>query len=423
MTPKPHPISRSNGALRSCAFVLTLIALTLAARPAQCQTFTVLHNFTGGADGSRPQTGTVDAAGNLYGTAPSGGQRGPNCQVLECGLAFKLAEVNSGWVLTPIYNFTGGTDGFEPNSGLIFGPDGALYGTTIYGGTGSGYGTVYKLQPSPSRCGSPLCQWRETILYSFTASANNGGLPASGVTFDAAGNLYGPTTGGGGSGFCRDEGCGVVYKLTRAGGGWTESVLHKFGGGFDGGLPNAPVIFDSAGNIYGTEMLGGHGSIYELTPSGSGWNDTVIYRFQLPADGEMPSGLLYYAGNLYGTTLGTTDGGGSVYELTFTGGQWAHSTLVSFDYQGEQPSVPAPMVKDAQGNLYGASPAGGQFGQGSVFKLTPSGGSWTYTSLHDFNGTDGDAPGAVVLGPQGSLYGTTWGGGTFNEGVAFKITQ
>jgi uncharacterized repeat protein (TIGR03803 family) len=424
MTPEYNSKFLSNNTQLGCALVLTLIcALTiLAALPAQSQTFTVLHNFTGGADGSRPQTGTVDAGGNFYGTAPLGGQRGPNCQVLQCGLAFKLTEKNSAWILTPLYNFTGGTDGFEPNPGLIFGPDGALYGTTIYGGTGQGYGTVYKLQPSPSRCGSPLCQWQETILYSFTPSANNGGLPASGVTFDAAGDLYGPTTAGGGSGYCSEQGCGVVYELTPSGSGWSESVLYKFGGGDYGGLPNAPLIFDTAGNIYGTESLGGsYGSVYELTPSGSGWNGTVVYRFQLPADGEFPSGLLFYAGNVYGTTLGSNNGGGSVYELSFTGGQWVHYTLTSFDYQGEQPPAQSPMVKDAQGNLYGTTPGGGQYGQGSVFKLTPAGSGWTYTSLHDFDGTDGGAPTAVVLGPQGSLYGTTWGGGTFNQGVAFKI--
>ena len=422
---------RSSRTIKAARLLLTLsvTALLLCARPAQSQTFTVLHNFTGGADGARPQTGTVDSAGNFYGTAPVGGQRGSNCQVLQCGLAFKLAEKNSGWVLTPIYSFTGGTDGWDPTPGLIFGPDGALYGTTVYGGSGScpgcscqGCGTVYKLQPSSSPCRSPLCAWQETILYNFAPSASDGGLPAAGVSFDAAGNLYGPTSNGGGSGFCGDEGCGVVYKLTRSNGTWTESVLYKFGGGFYGGAPNAPVIFDSAGNIYGTEVLGGrYGSIYELTPSGSGWNGSVIYRFQDGADGQYPSGLLMDAGNLYGTTLGDQSGGLSVYKLSFTGGQWMHDTLISFSNQTEEPQLQSPMVKDAEGNLYGTIPVGGQYGQGSVFKLTPAGGGWTYTSLHDFNGSDGSVPSAVVLGPQGSLYGTTWGGGTDNQGVAFKI--
>jgi uncharacterized repeat protein (TIGR03803 family) len=98
-----------------------------------------------------------------------------------------------------------------------------------------------------------------------------------------------------------------------------------------------------------------------------------------------------------------------------------HDTLISFSNQTEEPQLQSPMVKDAEGNLYGTIPVGGQYGQGSVFKLTPAGGGWTYTSLHDFNGSDGSVPSAVVLGPQGSLYGTTWDGGTDNQGVAFKI--
>lgn len=424
-----HTAQSSDGAVRASLLAL-FCSLILAVLPAQAQTFSVIHNFTGGADGSRPQTGTVDAAGNFYGTAPLGGQRGPNCQVLQCGLAFKLVEKELGWLFIPIYNFTGGTDAWDPTPGLIFGPDGALYGTTVYGGSGycpgcycQGCGTVYKLQPSPSRCVSPLCQWQETILYNFTPSADDGGLPAAGVTFDAAGNLYGPTTGGGGSGYCRDEGCGVVYKLARSGGTWTESVLYKFQGGYYGGVPTSPVVFDSAGNIYGAEGYGGaYGSIYELTPAGSGWNDTVIYRFQSAAN-EFPSGLLLYGGNFYGTTLGGQNGGGSVYQLNLLGGDWTLNTIKIFDYHSEQPSLQAPMVKDAQGNLYGAMPSGGQYGYGTVFKLTPAGNGWAYNSLHDFNGSDGAAPGAVVLGPQGSLYGTTWGGGTFNEGVAFRIVQ
>lgn len=416
--------------LISGVLALAVLCGIVLMEPAMAQTFTVLHNFSNGADGGLPQTGTVDAAGNFYGTAPQGGQRGPDCQVLQCGLVFKLSERNSQWTLTPIYSFAGGTDGWHPNAGLIFGPDGALYGTTVYGGTGicpdcycAGCGTVYRLRPQPSRCTSVLCTWRETVLYSFTEDNGAGLYPSGGVTFDTAGNMYGPTRAGGSPGFCGQTGCGVIYKMTQSNGQWTQSPIYDFSGGFNGGEPNTPIVFDDAGNIFGTAAEGGmYGSIYELSPSGSDWVGSIIHRFTRPSDGQLPIGLLFHQGNLFGTTTtGGDEGGGFVYELSQNGGQWVLNPLQNFAPDGFEPTVSAPMISDPQGNLYGTSLSGGQFGKGSVFKLTPSGGSWIYTSLHDFNGTDGTFPTAVVMDTNGNLFGTCWGGGTFNFGTAFKI--
>ena len=246
----------------------TLVALAiavaiLAAVPtARAQTLTVLHAFTG-PDGAEPIAGvTMDAAGNLYGTAYGGGQ-------YEEGLVYKLARKGSGWVLNPLYSFHLGS-GSEPVGGVTIGRDGNLYGTTSGGGQHSS-GVVYKLSPPATVCKSFLCPWTETLLYQFTGGAD-GGVPNAGVIFDGAGNLYG-TTGGGGTG-----GYGVVFKLTPSGSGWTESVLYSFTGVPDGSGPFSAVTFDQNGNLYGTTLGGGnnYGTVYQL----------IALRFRL--DGEGP---------------------------------------------------------------------------------------------------------------------------------------
>jgi uncharacterized repeat protein (TIGR03803 family) len=172
-----------------------VLALTVAlATAAQAQTFKVLHTFTGGADGGYPYAGlTMNRAGNLYGTAGGGGNTGGNCGNTGCGTVFKLAHVGSGWVFTPIYSFTGGNDGSTPEAGVVFGPDGSLYGTTGYGGQ-YGNGIVFNLKPSPTACKAALCPWTEIVLYSFPAGDSP--LPLGDVVFDQVGNLYGSTFAG-----------------------------------------------------------------------------------------------------------------------------------------------------------------------------------------------------------------------------------
>ena len=222
----------------------------------------MLHSFTGGTDGASPYAGLIrDAAGNLYGTTVYGGTS-------SSGTVYKIDASGQEMVL---YSFTGGNDGGFPYGGVIRDSAGNLYGTTYYGGA-SDAGTVYKIDASG----------QETVLYSFTGGTD-GGFPYAGVIRDSAGNLYGTTTGGGASGL------GTVYKIDASG---QETVLHSFTGGADGANPDAGVIRDSAGNLYGTTISGAAsegGTVYEVDSTGL---ETVLYSFQGGTDGYYPYGGL-----------------------------------------------------------------------------------------------------------------------------------
>jgi len=388
------------------ALISALMFATIIAAPAiQAQTFTVLHAFTGYGDGGEPIAGlTMDRAGNLYGTTSEGGAAG-------VGTVFKLVHAKSGWVLYTLYAFKGGQDGANPQARVLFGPDGTLYGTTSYGGAGSG--TVFNLRPPATSCRAAQCPWTETLLYRFTGGSD-GGEPGYGeLAFDSAGNIYG-TTSYGGTGCHSYGGCGVVFELTRSGGGWTESVLYRFTGGSNGFSPFSGVTFDRAGNLYGTTVLGGSGEggvLYQLIPSGSGWTSTTLHSFGTSGDGYSPYGglIIDKQGNLYGTTFGN----GIVYELQSLGSNWTYNILYVLGGQGP---YDAPTM-DAAGNLYGTTFGGGFVG--NVFKLTPGAQGWTYTDLHDFNGRDGVEPvGGVVLDANGNIYGTTF----YDFGEVWEIT-
>jgi uncharacterized repeat protein (TIGR03803 family) len=222
---------------------LAVVALACCSMAAHAETWTVIHSFSG-PDGSGPSAGlTMDAAGNLYGTASQGGTHNQ-------GAVFKLTHKSSGWIFTPLYSFSG-PDGSYPSSRVMIGPDGTLYGTTTYGGA-AGYGAVFRLQPPAGFCHSFQCPWTETVLYSFQGGSN-GKEPAYGdLVFDQQGNIYGTALEGGINGSnCYGLGCGVVYKLTRSGNSWTYSLVYSFLGGDDGAAPYAGVIRDAAGNLYG----------------------------------------------------------------------------------------------------------------------------------------------------------------------------
>jgi len=347
--------------------------------------------------------------------------------------------VTSTWAATNwhekvLFNFNG-TDGYQPMYGLIFDAAGNLYGTAFGGGDPScgdpnGCGTVFQLTPAPGG------GWTETVLHSFKGYPTDGSYPYAGVIFDAAGNLYG-TTGGGGT-----YGVGTVFELSpAAGGGWTETVLHSFNGS-DGHGPEAGLIFDAAGKLYGTTAWGGTGTdclntgcgtVFKLTPvAGGGWTETVLHSFS-NTDGALPfAGLIFdAAGNLYGTTQqGGSYGFGTVFELTPTaGGGWTETVLFSFNgnWSGRDGGLPeAGLIFDAAGNLYGTTGAGGTYAYGTAFELTPTaGGGWTETVLHSFNnnGTDGESPLAgLIFDAAGNLYGTTGGGGTYGLGMVFELT-
>jgi uncharacterized repeat protein (TIGR03803 family) len=267
------------------------------------------------------------------------------------------------------------------------------------------------------------------VLYAFKGGGD-GLAPGMGdLVFDQAGALYG-TTGYGGS----DCYCGTVYMLTPGGGSWTESVLHRFTYS-EGRNPVGGVIFNQAGNLYGTASVDvrGDGSVFQLSPSGGGWTITTIHVFRGLSDGGHPiSGLISDdLGNFYGTTSNDgPNGGGTVFELTPSGGGWAYRVLYSFTAHGFGSAGPhGNLLIDGAGNLYGTTIATGIHNAGTVFKLTPSGGGWTYTLLHEFTGgSDGSWPvDGLTMDARGNLYGTASGGGASSNcyqgcGVVFEIT-
>jgi uncharacterized repeat protein (TIGR03803 family) len=409
-------------ATRRIAFLLCFtFSLALLSNIAQAQSFTVLHAFTGGADGADPLSGvTIGGPGILYGTTYSGGT-GENG---NGGVAFKLAQRGSGWELEPLYEFSGVGEGYAP-LGPVTVRNGALYGTTSeYGGTGS-TGTVFELQPPPTACKTSICYWNETILHSFTGAPNDGASPQfTNLVFDQAGNIYGTTQrGGNGSGpFCGSSGCGTVFELSPSGGRWTFSIIHNFqSNGIDGVQPTYGVIFDPAGNLYGTTLYGGNstqeaGTVFELTPSGGSWAENILYSFfsnSMGAPVDATTLVMDQSGNLYGSTVsGGPHSDGTIYELTPSEGGWNFSTLYTFDG-----CDPQPLAMDTAGNLYGTCTGGGQYDHGWVFKLTNSGGSWMISDFYDFTGGSGGAfPfGPIVFDSSGNLYGTTTEGGNLAD--------
>jgi uncharacterized repeat protein (TIGR03803 family) len=356
----------------------------------------LLYSFTGGADGGVPEASVIgDGAGNLYGTTNSGGAS-------NAGVVFRL---NAKGQETVLYSFTGGADGGYPYSGVIRDAAGNLYGTTTYGG-GADLGVVYKVDASG----------HETVLHSFTGAAD-GGHPNAGLILDAKGNLYGTAVNSGA------EYGGVVFRMDPMG---NETVLHSFSGE-DGVEPYAGLIGDGAGNLYGTTFYGGttgNGVVYKLDAKG---NETVLYNFTGGADGGEPqSGVILDAeGNLYGTTLlgGTGDcpeGCGVAYKLDAIGQE---SVLHSFTggADGANGYGDPGLIRDTEGNLYGAtSNGGGPASAGVLFELDPAGQE---SVLYTFpSGSDGANPHAGVIGDgKGNLYGTTYSGGPANAGVVYQV--
>ena len=395
--------------------VLTLALLMLTC-PAQAQTFSVIHNFFGGSDGASPQSGlTVDNRGNLYGTAGSGGDGGG-------GTVFKMVHEGSGWIFLTLYSFdTRLTDnGIAPEAAVVIGSNGSLYGTTEIGGVDGqgcdtyGCGLVYNLRPPARATASALGQWTETVLYAFTGSPD-GAHPEAAVVFDQAGNIYGTTLQGGSSNW------GTAYELLPANGGWTERALYSFTNGNDGGYLTGSLIFDLAGQLYGLANSGGvygNGTVFQLSQSGSSWTESTLYAFPGQGqNGENPAGglILDGSGNLYGgTSYGGSNYGGTAFELIpEPGGSWTYRLLYSFIHNGT--TTPGPLCSltmDAAGNLYGTTFGDGAYGFGSVFKLTPTGEGWIYTDLHDFTGgNDGRYPAGSVVFDQAGNFYGTTTGG------------
>src|ERR1700733_7547867 len=400
------------------AALAVILLPAVATQPAQAASYKVLHTFTGSPDGAFPYAGLVqDAAGNFYGTTTEGGTG--DCTghgIVGCGTVFKL---DSGGNETVLYSFTGQTDGAYPWSTLLVDTTGSLYGTALDGGDLAcvpplGCGVVFEVNASGM----------ETVLYSFQGGPTDGANPQAGLIRDTAGNLYGTTYAGGLS-------FGTVFELDKTG---KESVLHRFKGNQtgDGAHPDGGLIRDRAGNLYGTtadggstkrcQGRGGCGTVFELDRAGK---ETVLLKFDGP-DGEAPEAGLVRDNedNLYGTTPYESRDFGTVFRL-----DKARRETVVHKFEGGNADGKLPyagLIRDQEGNVYGTTYEGGPSNMGVVFKLDKAG---TETVLHSFaGGGDGAHPYAqLVRDAAGNLYGTTVAGGGMGCGgagcgVVFKLT-
>jgi len=389
-------------ALLALAVVLVVSVVTGSAR---AQSYSVLHTFQGasqGGDGSTPYAGLVRGpGGNLYGTTYFGGGYGK-------GVVFKIG---SGGVYSLPHTFRGGSDGAHAWAGLIRDAAGNLYGTTALGGGNgcgsNGCGVVFKV----------TIKNKETVLHAFIGGATDGQAPLARLVRDSSGNLYGTTYAGGTSNL------GTVFRVDSTLG---ESVSYSFPGDPNGWGPYAGLVRDPVGNLYGTTAGGGagFGTVFRLDTSGT---ETVLYPFAGGTDGSLPEADLIRdaQGNLYGTTVGGgAFGFGTIFKVDTVGNE---TVLHSFGGQdGEHPY--AGLIQDAGGNFYGTASGGGTFGFGTVFKLAASG---QLAVLYSFSGgADGANPQSpVVRDAAGNIYGTTFAGGSTGRsckriggcGVVFKI--
>jgi hypothetical protein len=374
---------------------LALAFLTAVSAAAAAAQESVLYRFRGGRDGTNPVAGLIAGAnGVLYGTTGYGGDSSCSTPFFPpgCGTVFALSPPAAGgtrWTETVLHRFRGGRDGTIPGGGLIADANGALYGTTAHGGDTScstgfpfgGGGTVFAL----SRPAAVETRWTETVLHRFRGG-RDGINPGGGLIADANGVLYGTSAGG-------DHRVGTVFALSPPAAGktlWTNAVLYSFlrgGGGFG---PQAGLIADANGVLYGTTNAGGDegvGTVFALSPPATGetgWTHTVLYSF----------------------------------------------SRFSRDFNGSKPV--AGLIAGAKGVLYGTTSLGGYplcggIGCGTVFALSPPAAGetrWTHAVLYRFRGPDGGFPAAgLIADAKGVLYGTTqYGGGNGGNGTVFALS-
>ena len=356
-------------------------------------TFNPLYLFTGGNDGSEPNASLIQANdGSLYGTTTDGGTNG-------AGTVFQLS---TNGTLASLYSFTGGNDGAYPYAGLVLVSDGNFYGTTEQGGTG-GAGTVFQIGANGAL----------TSLYSFLGSANDGAYPLAALVQGSHGNFYGTTSGGGTSIPNVPYGGGTVFQISTNG---ALTSLYSFTGGNDGWSPRAALVQGNDGYFYGTTSFG---TVFQISTNGV---LTTLYSFTGGYEnnpiGEEPCGLVQGSdGYLYGaTTFGGTNNLGTVFQISTNG---AYTTLYSFTggNNGAYPLV--GLAQGSDGNFYGTTVAGGANGGGIVFQMSTNG---ALTILYSFTGgNDGSWPNGLVQGSDGSFYGTTYGGGQGGVGTVFRI--
>jgi uncharacterized repeat protein (TIGR03803 family) len=377
----------------SLAGWLTLGCVFAPVAPAQ--TFTLLYQFRSGAGGINPYAGVVrDAKGNFYGTTYNDG-------AFASGAVFRINPAGKEKVLHS-FSQTDGDGAFPWYGTLVRDSSGDLYGTTYVGGIKGQFccGTIFKVTAAGT----------ETVLYRFTGD-NGDGFPQAGVVRDSSGNLYGTTQNGGPSN------AGTVFKVDPTG---KKTVLYSFTGSTDGGYPMAGVVLDANGDLYGTTYEGGSafaGTVFKVDPTGK---ETVLYGFTGSTDGGSPqAGVIRDShGNLYGTTYyGGNQGAGTVFKVNKVG----QETVLHNFTSGKDGGLPlgGSLVRDSAGNLYGTTPQGGSNDFGVVFKIDTKGNQ---TVLHTFSGSDGKIPyGTLLLDKAGNLYGTTYEGGAYGGGVVFKV--
>jgi uncharacterized repeat protein (TIGR03803 family) len=328
---------------------------------------TVLYSFTGGADGGEPYKGvTLDAQGNLYGTAVTGGTG--SCEG-GCGVAYKLTNSGGTWSQTIIHSFSGGDDGSGPGAGLTIDALGNLYGMAPTGGA-NGLGVIYRLHPDGSG------NWSFTVIHTFTGGAD-GATGSPGRLLLHAGGLYGVATVGGA------HGKGVAFELRQSPAAvseWKLKVIYAFKGQPDAGFPYGGLLLDASGNLYGTTYYDGEnnlGCVYQLSPTGAGkWTERVLYSFTGGTDGQNSISNLVSdaAGNLYGTTSegGAGCGCGTIFKLApGAKGTWIESVVHRFEGPPDAAFPYNGMVPDSAGNFYGATVHGGTDGEGAIYKFTP----------------------------------------------------
>lgn len=384
-------------------------------------TKTILASFyRGDADGL--DSLTFDASGYLNLAATNGGAAGRGAIYTIMLPPYRITNQNK----TTLYSFPGGLAGAVPDQTPIFGPDGALYGTTQQGGGGGGgvpeCGMAYRLAPpAPGQTA-----WTKTDLAYFSPRPWPC-IPWGSMTFGDKGVLYGFSWIGG------TYSQGTLFRLTPTANTWDIATLFKFPGGAGGARPTGQPLLDATGAIYGVADSGGtygKGLVFKLTP-GSTWTQTVLHHFGAPGDGQYPlAGLI---ADTYGALYGTTNSGGAsdkgtVFRLTpptTSGGAWTSEVLFSFSgVDGWQPR--GRLTIDSDGSLFGTTMSGGAYGKGSVYRLAPPAAGqtrWTHAVLYNFRGNlDGANPeSGVIMGRSHFLYGTTTQGGGSNCGIAYRL--